>query len=79
MNGLNIYWWPSTLKDVLISPKVLRLSNFAKALYLYVDASDVAIGTVLYQDDGPVAYFCQKLQPAQWKYITIDREFLAMC
>ena len=66
------------LQAALTSPEVLILPNFEKPFYLDVDASDVAIGGVLYQENGPVAYFSNKLLPAQRNYSTTDKEFLAL-
>lgn len=66
------------LRDVLISPQVLVLPDFHKPFFLDVDASEVAISGVLYQDGGAVSFFSQKLQPAQKSYSTTDKEFLAL-
>ena len=47
-----------------------------------VDASDTAVGGTLEQfldgEGRPVAFFSKKLDPAQAKYSTLDRELLAM-
>ncbi len=50
---------------------------------LYVDASDVAVGAVLVQDDSanvehPVAYFSKKLNKHQIRYSTIEKEALSL-
>ena len=49
---------------------------------LITDASDVTVGAVLQQLIGavwsPIAYFSRKLQPAETKYSTFDREFPAI-
>ena len=46
------------------------------------DASDTAVGAVLQQHvDGqwqPISYFAKKLQPAETRYSTFDRELLAI-
>jgi cleavage and polyadenylation specificity factor subunit 1 len=50
-------------------------------LYVAVDASDTHIGAVLQQRSGkgdqPLAFFSKKLDQAQSKYSTFDRELLA--
>ena len=66
------------LKDELSSDNVLTLPNFNETFNIHVDASDVAIGAVLHQTNGPVAFFSQKLTTAQKNYRATDKEFLAL-
>ncbi|BHF67339.1 hypothetical protein SprV_0301036500 [Sparganum proliferum] len=60
-----------------------HLSSDAHAqLILTTDASSSAVGTVLHQPVNnqlqPLAFFSQKLQPAQTRYSTFSRELLAI-
>jgi hypothetical protein len=49
---------------------------------IMADASECAVGGVLQQNTDeswcPIAYFSKKLRPAERKYITFDRELLAV-
>ena len=70
------------LKAALVSPEVLQVPDPTKSFILRTDASDVAIGAVLLQDQGhgvkPCAYLSRKLQPAERNYSTYDKECLAI-
>ena len=43
-----------------------------------MDASDIAIGSILYQEHGPIAFYSRKLTNCEKNYSTIDKEFLAL-
>ena len=71
------------LKAILKSSPVLAAPNFFATFKLAVDASDVAVGAMLLQedDDGtdhPVSYFSKKLTKSQRNYSTIEKECLSI-
>ena len=70
------------LKSKTSEHPVLRLPQFDKPMILCTDASDVGIGAVLMQEfDGeklPIVYASRKLNPAETRYSTIERECLAI-
>ena len=56
----------------------MLLQDFAKPFKLATDASDLAVGAVLLQEDEsgiehPVAYFSKKLSKSQRNYSTIEK------
>ena len=67
----------------MLNDPVLAHPNQEKAFIVETDASDIAIGAVLSQeqDDGkyrPVAFLSKSLTPAERHYTTYDRELLAV-
>lgn len=70
------------IKERLISAPVLASPNFNLPFVIQTDASDSAIAAILTQehDNGEcvVAYFSQKLSPAQQNYAASEKEGLAV-
>ncbi|MCI56544.1 hypothetical protein A2U01_0077795, partial [Trifolium medium] len=53
------------LKQALVTAPVLCLPDFTKKFVVETDASGTGIGTVLMQDQHPVAYISKSLGPKQ--------------
>ena len=71
------------LKAILRSSPVLAAPDFIVPFKLAVDASDVAAGAVLLQEDKdgvdhPVCYYSKKFNKSQQHYSTIEKECLAL-
>ena len=73
------------LKEVLCHYPILKMPDFNRDFELAVDASDMAAGGVLLQEDSkngelklPVAYFSRKFDKHQRNYSTIEKELLAL-
>ncbi|GJP65712.1 hypothetical protein CLOP_g22576, partial [Closterium sp. NIES-67] len=70
------------LKNLLMSPPVLRIADPERPFEVITDASDIAIGAVLMQDFGnglqPIAYESRKMQSAERNYPVHDKEMLAI-
>ena len=66
------------LKEKITEWPILVLPNFENTFQVKCDASGVAIGVVLSQDNRPVAYLSEKLNETKRKYSTYDKEFYAI-
>jgi len=75
------------LKSKLVSRPILSNPNFDLPFFLHTDASDFGVGGVLMQNETAdskdlgtkvIAYFSQKLSPAQKNYAATERECLAV-
>jgi len=73
-----------TLKNLLTTDKVLIYPDFSKHFFLVTDASNVAVGGVLSQEDEktgllkPIAFYSRTLNKAEQRYSTIEKELLAV-
>ena len=71
------------LKQAMISAPVLATPDLSKPFTVYVDASGIATGGVLLQEDEhkklhPLAFISKKLQPAELNYTVGELEMLAI-
>jgi hypothetical protein len=65
----------SLIKKVVGTEVLLCYSDFNKPFpfHLYTDASDHQLGAVIMQDKKPIAFYSRKLNTAQKKYTTTER------
>ena len=66
------------VKYALAAAPALQLPDWNKPFAVMVDASAVATGAVLLQNNRPIAYESRKLKPAETRYITREQEILAL-
>ena len=71
-----------SLKQALCTAPVLRVADPGLPFTLHTDASNVAIGAVISQEDEsgsrPVAFMSRTLEPRETKYPVHERELLAI-
>ena len=76
-------WLPShqqafdKIKKVIESEVLLSYPDFEKPFHIYTDASDHQLGAVIMQDKKPLAFYSRKLNTAQRRYTTTERELLS--
>ena len=59
------------LKENITEQPILVLPDFHKAFQVKCDASGMAIGVVLIQDEKPISYFSEKLNDAKTKILNL--------
>ena len=67
-----------TMKRILSKEVLLTYPDFSLPFDIHTDASDVQIGAVISQNGHPIAFYTRKLNPAQSRYTTTERELLAI-
>lgn len=65
-------------KELLTNAPVLAYPDFEKTFHLTTDASNVAIGGVLSQNNHPIAFYSRTLNSAEKNYSTIEKELLSI-
>lgn len=70
------------IKRLITTAPILTSPDFEKKFYVQCDASNLAVGSVLFQEQGglehPVAYASRALTVAEQKYSATERELIAV-
>ncbi len=66
------------IKQIITKEVMLSYPDFNKPFEIYTDASQVQLGSVISQENRPIAFYSRKLSPAQTRYTTIEKELLAI-
>ena len=67
-----------TMKKILSRETLLAYPDFNKPFVIHTDASHTQLGAVISQDKRPIAFYSRKLNDAQTRYTTTERELLAI-
>jgi len=63
---------------MLCRETMLAFPDYNKAFEIHTDGSAFALGAVISQDKKPIAFYSRKLNPAQTRYTTTERELLSI-
>ena len=67
------------IKERMTTAPIIACPNYTLPFYLQTDASDVGIGSVLFQRDGEnelvIAYRSRSLRPAEKNYTTTEKDY----
>ena len=67
-----------TMKNVIAREVMLAYPDFKKPFIIHTDASHTQLGAVIAQDGKPIAFYSRKLNDAQTRYTTTERELLSI-
>ena len=67
-----------TMKRIISREVLLSYPDFSKPFEIHTDASHTQLGAVISQDNRPIAFYSRKLNLAQTRYTTTERELLAI-
>ena len=66
------------IKNIIAREVMLAYPDFSKPFVIHTDASHHQLGAVISQDEKPIAFYSRKLNPAQSRYTTTERELLSI-
>jgi len=65
-------------KRIIAKEVLLAYPDFSKPFQIHTDASHYQLGAVISQDNKPIAFYSRKLNPAQTRCTTTERELLSI-
>ena len=68
----------NTMKKIIAKQILLAYPDFNQPFHVHTDASKLQLGAVISQHDKPIAFYSRKLNPAQTRYTTTERELLSI-
>ena len=68
----------ATAKKIMARETMLAYPDFNAPFEIHTDASHYQLGAVISQKGKPIAFYSRKLNPAQTRYTTTERELLSI-
>ena len=66
------------IKKVIAKETSLAYPNYNARFGIHIDASQTQLGAVISQDGRSIAFYSRKLNPAQTRYTTTEKELLSI-
>ena len=66
------------MKALMAKETLVTFPDFTKEFEIHTDASKLQLGACISQEGRPVAFYSRKLNPAQTRYTTTERELLSI-
>jgi RNase H-like domain found in reverse transcriptase/Integrase zinc binding domain len=66
------------MKALIAKETLLTFPDFSQEFEIHTDASKLQLGACISQNGKPVAFYSRKLQPAQTRFTTTERELLSI-
>ena len=66
------------IKKIIARETLLAFPDFNKSFEIHTDASKLQLGGIISQEGKPIAFYSRKLNPAQTRYTTTERELLSI-
>jgi len=67
-----------TMKQLVCKETLLAYPRFDQPFIIHTDSSNYQLGSIIEQNNKPIAYYSRKLTPAQRRYTTGEQELLSI-
>ena len=67
-----------TMKQLVCRETLLAYPRFDQPFIIHTDSSNYQLGSIIEQNNKPIAYYSRKLTPAQRRYTTGEQELLSI-
>ena len=66
------------IKKIISKEALVSFPDFSKPFEIHIDASHTQLGAVVSQGNKPIGFYSRKLNSAQTRYTTTERELLSI-